>query len=344
MSQNPVPNVNTWELAGGAVILYTKEAAFPGPNCMKSDLLAFLVCCAAVAVGAAQETPKVQLTARELFYSAAQAPPPAPAASVPKTAGKKKGATHTATQGKSAAPAPSASPAARPAPPESAAASTPARSDDTRIVTVSARTTAPAPTEGPALGLRYTILRRSGEDMVPVAPDTVFHSGDRIQFNVETNGPGYLYIVSQGSSGTWKPMFPSPDVEDGDNHVEGFRAYTMPPKSRLVFDEQAGTEKLFIVFSRQPEPNFENTIYSLQPAKPQPAAQPDPAARPKKLLVASIDDGTVGRLRNTYSRDLIIEKVDESTPGDTKEKAMYVVNPTGSQDSRVVADLRLVHK
>lgn len=316
---------------------------------MKSDLLAFLVCCATT-VGAAQETPKLQFTARELFYSAAQAPPPAPAAPapVPKAAGgKKKGATHTATQGKPAAShttSPSSTP--RPAQPESTTPSTAARSDDTRIVPVSARTTAPAPTEGPALGLRYTILRRTGGDMVPVAPDTVFHSGDRIQFNVETNGPGYLYIVSQGSSGTWKPMFPSPDVEDGDNHVEGFRAYTMPPKSRLVFDELAGTEKLFIVFSRQPEPNFENTIYSLQPSKPQPAAQPDSAAppRPKKLLVASIDDGTVGRLRNTYSRDLIIEKVDESTPGETKEKAMYVVNPTGSQDSRVVADLRLVHK
>jgi hypothetical protein len=314
---------------------------------MKSDLLAFLVCLATAAAGAAQEAPKLQLTARELFYSAAQSPPPAPAAPiVPKTTGgKKKGAAHTASQGKSpASRATSASSAPPPAPPEPAAPSTAGSSGETRILPVSARTTAPAPTEGPALGLRYTILRRSGADMVAVAPDTVFHSGDRIQFNVETNGPGYLYIVSQGSSGTWKPMFPSPDVEDGDNRVEGFRAYTMPPKSRLVFDEQAGTEKLFLVFSRQPEPNFENTIYSLQPPKPQPAAQPDPGARPKKLLVASIDDVTVGRLRNTYSRDLIIEKVDESTPGDTKEKAMYVVNPTGSQDSRVVADLRLVHK
>jgi len=57
-------------------------------------------------------------------------------------------------------------------------------------------------------------------------------SGDRIQFSVETNGPGYLYIVSQGSSGTWKPMFPSPEVEKGDNRVEGFHTYTMPPGSR----------------------------------------------------------------------------------------------------------------
>ena len=206
--------------------------------------------------------------------------------------------------------------------------------------------TAPAPTEGPALGLRYTILKRSGGEMVEVATDTVFHAEDRIQFAVETNGPGYLYIISQGSSGTWKPMFPSAEVESGSNRVEGFRSYTMPPKSRLVFDEQPGTEKIFIVFSRQPEQSLEETIYSLQAPKTQPAATPAPntAPAPKKLTIASIDDGMVGRLRESYTRDLIVEKVDESTPGDRKEKAVYVVNPTGSRDSRVVADLHLVHQ
>jgi hypothetical protein len=216
--------------------------------------------------------------------------------------------------------------------------------DGVQIVPAQA-TTAPAPAAGPALGMRYTILKRSGSEMVEVAPDTVFHSGDRIQFNVETSGPGYLYVVSQGSSGAWKPVFPSADVEEGNNHVEGMRAYEMPPKSRLVFDEQPGTEKIFIVLSREPEPSLENLIYSLQAPKSKPAAGPKahPEAQ-KKLLVASIDDDVVGRLRNTYARDLIVEKVDENTPGDKKEKAVYIVNPTGSQDSRVIADLRLVHE
>ena len=183
--------------------------------------------------------------------------------------------------------------------------------------------------------------------MKEVAPDTVFHAGDRIQFNIETNGPGYLYIVSQGSSGNWRPMFPSAEVEDGNNFVEGFRSYTMPPKSRIVFDEQTGMEKIFIIFSREPEPDIEKTIYSLQTPEPKPAARPQPEAAPhppKQLLVATLDDGTVGRLRDTYSRDLIIERTDDNTPGDKKEKAVYVVNPTGSRDSRVVADLHLVHQ
>src|SRR5205823_3202029 len=110
-----------------------------------------------------------------------------------------------------------------------------------------------------------------------------------------TNSPGYLYIVNQGSSGTWKPIFPSPEVADGDNHVDGWHAYTMPPKSRMVFDEQVGTEKLFIVFSREPEPEFENMIYSLpgskgQTATPpaQPASQPTaPPKRSKEMVISA---------------------------------------------------------
>jgi hypothetical protein len=298
---------------------------------MKSYALAFLVSFCA----SAQEAPKPQFTARELFYSAAQTPPAAPAAAPASkpAAAKKKTAKQAASKTKPA-PAPST-------PPAVPAAAPAALTDGARIIPAVAMT-APAPTAGPALGMRYTILKRMGDEMVEVAPNTVFHAGDRIQFSVQTNGPGYLYIVSQGSSGAWRPMFPSPEVEDGNNRVDGFHTYAMPPKSRLVFDEQAGTEKIFIVLSREPEPNLENIIYSLQAPKAKPAAQPE--AAPKQLLVASIDDGVVGRLRNTYARDLIVEKVDENTPGDKKEKAVYVVNPTGSGDSRVVADLRLVHQ
>jgi uncharacterized protein DUF4384 len=165
---------------------------------------------------------------------------------------------------------------------------------------------------------------------------------------VEANLSGYLYIISQGSSGTWKPMFPSPEVADGNNRVEGWRPYLMPPATRMVFDEQKGTERIFIVFSREPEDDLEKMIYSLQGGKPQPAAAPDPPPQQSKQMVQyaslNIDDRMVGRLRNVYSRDLIIEKVDPKTPGERKETAVYVVNPTGSTSSRVVADLALRHE
>ncbi len=285
-------------------------------NYMIRGLLLFLS--ASTLVFAQATTPK-QLTARELFYAAAQAPAPAPRSRPPAKAAPRKSAdvaradTH-----------------AQKAPPENAAPAT-----------------APMPSSGaPPLGLRYTVLKLAGDNTpTEVSPDTVFHSGDRIRFAIEANAPGYLYIINQGSSGTWKPMFPSAEIEDGNNKIEGWRPYTMPPKSRLAFDTTAGTENLFIVFSREPEADLESMIYSLQGKKKADPA-PDAAVHSSKELImaAAISNSAVERIRASNSRDLIVEKVDPATPGDKKETAVYVVNPTGSADSRVVADLHLVHQ
>jgi hypothetical protein len=309
-----------------------------------STLLAWLSAAGIMAFAvAAQDAPKTQFSARELFYYAppaaktpapAHAPSPAPA---PKAAAPRPQPVHV----DSTPP---------PAPGPSSGASQPAASGQLpgggRILTAAA--TAPAPTAGPPLGLKYTILKLVNGDMVEVAPDTVFHAGDRIRFNVETNGPGYLYIVSQGSSGTWKPLFPSSDVDEGSNRVEGFHSYTMPPKSRMYFDEQPGAEKVFLMLSREPEPDLEKIIYSLQGGTTKQVSQPE-APKPSgsaQVLTASaaIDNSMVGHLRDAYARDLIVETISETTPGDRKEKAVYVVNPTGSANSRVVADLVLVHR
>ncbi len=203
---------------------------------------------------------------------------------------------------------------------------------------------------GPALGLRYSIVKREGAEAIEVPADTVFHAGDGIQLLVQTNSPGYLYVVNKGSSGTWKPMFPAPEIAGGNNRVEAYAAVTLPTeKHRMTFDQQTGTENLFIVFSREPVPDFEELIYSLQD-KPRPAAQPaKPPAPTEKVVMAraNIDDATVGRLRAVYARDLIIESVTPATPPDSsakKETAVYVVNPKGSADSRLVADLPLRHQ
>jgi Domain of unknown function (DUF4384) len=291
--------------------------------------------------GAQDQKPK--LTARELFYSAVQAPKPAAPARA-KAAPKQTAATEAASTSKNSAPPASSS--AQPAGPDQPGGG--------RVFTAALTTSTPA---GLPLGLKYAILKGTSE--VPV--ETVFHGGDRIQLSVETNGQGYLYIISWGSSGTWKPLFPSPEVEDGNNRVEGFHSYILPPKSWLIFDEQTGSEKVFIVFSREPEPNLEKLIYSLKGAAPASApkpAAPKPAApnnagpdEPKTLYALAdtrIDDMTVGMLRTAYSRDLVIEKVDENSassgPAPKKETAVYVVNPSGSHDSRLVADLELVHR
>ncbi len=255
-----------------------------------------------------------KLTPRELFYSAPAAPAAAPA--------KK--------------PTAQRPPRNRPAPPRESLASD-SRTSAPTMVPVASKTYGP-------LGLRYSLLKIDRGTGVEVSTDEVFRAGDRIRLSVEANDTGYLYVVTRGSSGIWKVLFPSAEIEGGSNVVERGRRYEIPSGYTFTFDEQPGAEKLFIVLSRRPEPDLEKLIYSL--GQPRPAEDTRPEQAPKVLLAQStnaIDDALVGKFR-TYARDLIIEKVDAGTPGPRAEKATYAVNTTGAGDSRVVADVTLQHK
>jgi len=218
------------------------------------------------------------------------------------------------------------------------------------------------------LGLRYTIIKRVGNNAEEVPASTVFRSGDRIQVAVESNEDGYLYIIARGSSGAWKPLFPSPETEGGNNLIRAGKATTVPSGFVFTFDEQAGEEKLFVVFSRKPEPSLESLIYDLgtggakkPAAKPSQIAGSDAGDGSKTLLASNridIRDDVVGNLRRVYARDLIVEKVEgpaqpssysgvrplDANYQPTMRNADYIVNPSSSSDARVVADVTLVHK
>ena len=200
------------------------------------------------------------------------------------------------------------------------------------------------------LGLRYSILKQTaGSQTVEVDTDSVFRSGDRIRLLVQANDDAYLYIVQRGSSGNWSLLFPTPEIAGGNNRIEKGRSYEIPAGHWFAFDEQPGEEKLFIVLSRPPEASLEKMIYALQQGGEKAPAVTPPEEKPAKTLLAAnvrpIDDDVVSRIRGQVAaRDLVFEKVDENSTGAKKEKAVYVVNRSGSADSRVVADVTLQHK
>ena len=185
------------------------------------------------------------------------------------------------------------------------------------------------------LGLRYAVLKRDeGGQYQEVDPDTSFRSGDRIRLKVDANTSGYLYVVMQGSSGTWKLLFPSAEVAGGSNLVRKGDTRQIPPGDRgqFVFDEQAGNEKLFIVLTRQPEPDLDKLIYSM-------GGTPGKDGSRSLVAQAAVRDDVVSKLRGQVaSRDLVFEKVDST------ENAAYVVNPSTAPDARLVVDLALKHK
>jgi uncharacterized protein DUF4384 len=193
------------------------------------------------------------------------------------------------------------------------------------------------------LGLRAKVYKRSGQNDVEVDGDQVFHSGDSVRFGVEVNDTGYLYIITQGSSGQWKVLFPSEDINKGDNRVQTAQRYNIPSDSYFTFVGPAGVERLFVVFSRQAERDLDGLIYSLSNGQRYDRSQP-----PSSLLIAAalpgVDDQFIKRMRDEVrARDLVLEKVNDQRSGQ-QEKAVYVVNPRGSADSRVVLDLSLNHQ
>lgn len=299
---------------------------------------------AALVVGA-QQGP--QLTARELFYVPSAAAKPAAKATPQRQpsmqASKSQPQQQMAAQ-KSRPEAP-AEPRPQPAPTEESAAAT----------LVTASYSGPRP-----LGLRYSILKRmSDQSWEEVSTDTVFRSGDKIRMQVESNEPAYLYIVMRGSSGAWRVLFPSREINNGDNHIEALEPQIIPSRNGVFsFDQQKGEEKLFLVLARQQVPDLERLIYDLNQAgkgakeaetrKSGTAAKPKPAP-PKEMMlaqnIAPIDDALVGRLRNqVLSRDLVFEKVDETSPGPRKEAAVYIVDKSGRMDARLIADIKLKHE
>jgi hypothetical protein len=269
--------------------------------------LLFAICASVVAQN------QGKLTARELFYAgkkAQQPQQPRPATTNPP------------------AKAPAATPV--PSPPPAIPASTGARP----AVVLTNADYAP-------LGLRYSLLKRNANNQfVEVDVDTTFRSGDGIRVSVESNDDAYLYIVNKGSSGAWNPLFPSPEIEDGKNRVHANQRVEIPPGAQFTFDDRAGDERLFVVLSRTPD-DVDKLIYSLD-NKVEPVR--DRVDTPKLLTVqAPINDALVERLRNVIGRDLVFEKVDDTT-SERKEKAAYVVNANGSASGMVVADLHLKHR
>ena len=254
------------------------------------------------------------LTPRQLFYQDDAAPKPAAKKASPKKAPPKAAAPKAAPEPVAATPTPA--PAATPEPP--------------RVINAaySADTAKP-------LGLRYAVVQVVNGAEQEVSPTATFRSGDQVRVKVEGNRDGYLYVIARGSSGVWKPL--------GDNRLAARRAQRLPSDTQaFTFDDQAGQEQLFVIYSAEPVKDVDALIPSLTaPEKKEP--------KPGPLIMASaapINDAFVSRLRNTYSRDLIVQTVTPAQPAPqaeatVPESAVYVVSKTGG---RVVADIKLEHK
>lgn len=202
------------------------------------------------------------------------------------------------------------------------------------------------------LGLRYSLLLNQPDgSFLETSPDTTFHSGDKVRLSIMSNEPGYLYVIQQGSSGNWSPIFPIPNAGADSNRVQpGVPSQIPGGTNSFKFDNHAGVEKLFVVLSREPIGDLDAALQRLKNPSTVPSSESGPR-RPEhaQILEASnhIPDDLVQRLA---SRDLVLvseQKVGDSPKASSSgENAVYVVAKQDSQSPahEVVTRITLNHQ
>jgi hypothetical protein len=116
------------------------------------------------------------------------------------------------------------------------------------------------PVNARRLGLGVTLFMRDSNGLaVRVDPEHVFHKGDRVRVLLETNTDGYLYIFNTTNDGAATMIYPDPNLDEAGNYLQAHVPFEIPTslaaeeKLRwFAFDEVAGTERLFFVFTREP--------------------------------------------------------------------------------------------
>ena len=116
------------------------------------------------------------------------------------------------------------------------------------------------PVNAPRIGIGLTLFMRDSNGMaVRTNPDHVFTKGDRVRVLLETNADGYLYIFNTTNNGPATLIYPHAELDEGGNYLQAHVPFEIPSslageeKLRwFAFDEVAGTEQLFFVFTREP--------------------------------------------------------------------------------------------
>ena len=122
-------------------------------------------------------------------------------------------------------------------------------------------TSSPAtPVNARRLGLGVTLFMRDSNGLaVRVDPEHVFRKGDRVRVLLETNTDGYLYIFNTTDNGPATMIYPDSELDDAGNYLQAHVPFEIPSTASaderlrwFAFDQVAGTERLFFVFTREP--------------------------------------------------------------------------------------------
>lgn len=198
----------------------------------------------------------------------------------------------------------------------------------------------------PFLGIRYRVLL--GPQWTPVDPERSFRSGETFQLQITPNAAGFLYLLVQGSKGNWEPLFPLSKEGEAETKISAGQVVVVPSSSKapFQFDLDPGTEKLFVVLSRNREKSLDDLMRSLRQSGTGKDADKDAGAH-NQMLAGSISNERLDQLRQQLTsrgitRQHVAEGAKDSQPGETA--AVYVTNASLENNDRVVTDIVLKHE
>ena len=196
------------------------------------------------------------------------------------------------------------------------------------------------------LGLRYNLVlvdKDTGKGE-PVEPDRVFQPGECIALEFEANRSGYLYVLDRGSSGTWNPLLPSPQMPDEANIVRARTSVRVPQNYCFEIAGPPGIERIFVALSRNPA-----EVYDLQDSiKGSGTSEPGETQPGEAVHVLTAENRitrVVSRMQgNMGARDLKITKIAKPSDPGEPPGSVYLVNASPGSSDRVITEIQIKHE
>ena len=127
---------------------------------------------------------------------------------------------------------------------------------------------APAPEPVEQRTLTYWIMVQKFRDKKPyqepitVAGEMIFEADYQIRMNFRSPQSGHLYVLSEGPPAAsaqtqYVALFPSSTANKGSSLLTADQVVQIPEKTWFQFDQEQGTEKLWLVFSEDAIPELE---------------------------------------------------------------------------------------
>jgi Domain of unknown function (DUF4384) len=214
----------------------------------------------------------------------------------------------------------------------------------------------PEPVNTQRLGLGLTLFMRDSNGLaVRTDPTRVFQKGDRVRVLLETNSDGYLYIFNTTNDGPPVMIYPDADLDEAGNYVQAHVPFEIPSSLGteerlrwLAFDENAGNERLFFVFTKEPLkglPIDDELIALCRDSKPSCPVKPtaDVWAQVEKELKHPLKSDT--SLQNGQAQTTAEQQASTRGLGLAKDDPQpSLIMMASSKGATLVTTLDLIHK